>query len=196
MSYNYSNLDKDNLKWFLKDNSCATLKTIKVVYGQIRGLRKITVDFRYPITAIAGRNGSCKTTVLTLAACAFHNISSGFKLAGRIHSYYTFSEFFIQTKEEKALGDIQIRYEILHDRWKSGALPGAGWQSRKKKSGGRWNNYELDASAMAGKHNEFYEAAKILSYDKTVVASHLIKSAFDSEPEESQKIINFVRSLF
>ena len=73
MSYNYSNLDKDNLKWFPNDNSCATLRTIKLAIGQIRGLRKLTVDFRYPITAIAGRNGSYKTTVLALAACAFHN---------------------------------------------------------------------------------------------------------------------------
>lgn len=145
MSYNYSNSDKNNLKWFLEDNSCATLKTIKVVNGQVRGLRKITVDFQYPITAIAGRNGSGKTTVLTLAACAFHNIPSGFKLASRIKSYYTFSEFFIQTKEETALGDIQIRYEILYDRWKNGAQAGAGWQLRKKKSGGRWNNYEFRA---------------------------------------------------
>ena len=53
----------------------------------------------------------------------------------------------------------------------------------------------LDSSARAGKHNEFYEAAKILNYDKTVIASHLIKSAFESDPEESQKIINFLRGF-
>jgi len=141
MAYNYSTLDKDNLKWFPNDNSCATLRTIKVVSGQIRGFRKGTVDFRYPITAIAGRNGSCKTTVLALAACAFHNSPSGFKLSGRKHSYYTFSDFFIQTKEEAALGGIQIGYEIFHNKWK-GSEPGAGWQYRIKKPEGRWNNYE------------------------------------------------------
>jgi hypothetical protein len=140
MSYKYSNLDNDNLKWFPNDNSCATLKTIKVI-GQIRGLRKITIDFQYPITAIAGRNGSCKTTVLAIAACAFHNISSGFKLAGRIQPYYTFSDFFIQTKEESAPGSIKIYYEILYNNWKI-SKPGSGWQARTKKSGGRWNNYE------------------------------------------------------
>jgi len=140
MSYKYSNLDNDNLEWFPNDNSCATLKTIKVI-GQIRGLRKITIDFQYPITAIAGRNGSCKTTVLAIAACAFHNISSGFKLAGRIQPYYTFSDFFIQTKEESAPGSIKIYYEILYNNWKI-SKPGSGWQARTKKSGGRWNNYE------------------------------------------------------
>lgn len=100
-------------------------------YGQIRGLRKGTVDFRYPITAIAGRNGSCKTTILALAACAFHNSPSGFKLSGRKQTYYTFSDFFVQTKEEAALGDIRIEYEILYHNWK-GREPGASWQRRIK----------------------------------------------------------------
>jgi predicted ATPase len=141
MAYNYSRLDEENLKWFANDNSCAILRTIKVSYGQIRGLRKVAVEFRYPITAIAGRNGSCKTTVLALSACAFHNVPSGFKLSGRKHPYYTFSDFFVQTKEEAALGDIVIDYEILHDKWK-GREPGAGWQRRIKKLSGRWNNYD------------------------------------------------------
>ena len=144
MAYNYSQLDNENLKWFPKDNSCATLRTIKIFHGQIRGLRKGTVDFRYPITAIAGRNGSCKTTVLALAACAFHNSPSDFKLSGRKQAYYTFSDFFVQTKEEAALGDIRIGYEILYHNWK-GREPGAAWQHRIKKSGGRWNNYDSRA---------------------------------------------------
>ncbi|KAM3102510.1 ATP-dependent nuclease [Phormidesmis sp. 146-12] len=114
---------------------------MKVSRGQIRGLRNVTVDFRYPITAIAGRNGSCKTTVLALSACAFHNAPNGFRLSGRKQSYYTFSDFFIQTKEEAALGGIQIGCEILHNNWK-GREPGAGWQYRIKKLGGRWNNYD------------------------------------------------------
>jgi hypothetical protein len=53
----------------------------------------------------------------------------------------------------------------------------------------------LDSASRAGKHNEFYEAAKMLALDKTVVASYLIKSAFESAPEESQKIIDFVRGF-
>jgi predicted ATPase len=141
MSYKYSSLDKDNLKWFPNDNSCSTLRTIKVFRGQIRGLREVTVNFCYPITAIAGRNGSGKTTVLALSACAFHNVPNGFKLSGRKQSYYTFSDFFIQTKEETAPGSVNIGYEILNDKWR-GRKPGAGWQSRKKKAGGRWNSYD------------------------------------------------------
>lgn len=146
MVYNHSNLDQKNLKWFPSDTSRATLFTIQVLRGQIRGLKGVSIDFRYPITAIAGRNGSCKTTVLALSACAFHNKPNGFKLAGRQHSYYTFSDFFIQTKEEAALGNIHIQYQILHNDWRvtkdnpNKARP--GWQVRRKKSGGRWNNYD------------------------------------------------------
>lgn len=146
MVYGYSDLDQKNLKWFPNDHSRATLLAIKVSRGQIRGLKGVTIDFRYPITAIAGRNGSCKTTVLALSACAFHNKSNGFKLPGRKHPYYTFSDFFIQTKEEAALGNISINYQILHNSWKvtkdNPNKAGLNWQRRFKKSGGRWNNYD------------------------------------------------------
>ena len=146
MVYSYSDLDQKNLRWFPNDNSRATLLTIKVSHGKIRGLKGITIDFRYPITAIAGRNGSCKTTVLALSACAFHNKSNGFKLPGRKHPYYTFSDFFIQTKEEAALGNISISYQILHNSWRvtkdNPDKAGPNWQARFKKSGGRWNNYD------------------------------------------------------
>ena len=141
MAYRNSKLDEDNLKWFLKDNSCQTLVKIRVWRGQIRGLKDALIEFHYPITAIAGRNGSCKTTVLALSACAFHNVPNGFKLSGRNHPYYTFSDFFIQTKEEAALGNIIIGYQILSNKWKE-SKPGLGWQHRTKKSGGRWNNYD------------------------------------------------------
>jgi hypothetical protein len=103
MAYNYSKLDEDNLKWFPNDNSCTTLRKIKILRGQIRGLKEVTIDFCYPITAIAGRNGSCKTTVLALSACAFHNAPNGFKLSGRKHPYYTFSDFLFRQKKRRHL---------------------------------------------------------------------------------------------
>jgi predicted ATPase len=146
MTYRHSHVDTKNLDWFTKDNSRATLLTVDISLGQVRGLRNVKVDFQYPITAIAGRNGSCKTTVLGIAACAFHNSDeNGFKLPGRKRPYYTFSDFLIQTKEESALGRIQIRYKILYNNWKpSERFPdgiGEGWQVRIKKRSSRWNNY-------------------------------------------------------
>ncbi|MCJ7502068.1 MAG: ATP-binding protein, partial [Acidobacteriia bacterium] len=64
MSYRCSQLDKDNLGWFPNDPSRATLLAIEVAWGKIRGLQDIKVEFKYPITAIAGKNRSGKTTIL------------------------------------------------------------------------------------------------------------------------------------
>ncbi|NJO80702.1 MAG: hypothetical protein HC827_20840 [Cyanobacteria bacterium RM1_2_2] len=53
----------------------------------------------------------------------------------------------------------------------------------------------LDSASRAGKHDEFYEAAKLLARDEKVVANYLIKSAFESAPEESQKIVGIIKSF-
>ncbi len=66
MAYNYSQIDKDNLKWFSEDSSNRTLKSIKLTRGHLRGLYKFEINFNYPISVIAGKNGSGKTTILAL----------------------------------------------------------------------------------------------------------------------------------
>ncbi|MFZ5933245.1 MULTISPECIES: hypothetical protein [Pseudomonas] len=55
----------------------------------------MSIDF--PITAIAGRNGSGKSTVLALACCAFHNLKTGFKTSNRKQTYYTYADFSFST---------------------------------------------------------------------------------------------------
>lgn len=145
MPYNYSQIDKDNLNWFQKDDSKASLLTIKLYVGHVRSLYNFELNFKYPISVIAGKNGSGKSTILALAACAFHNFKDGFKLPGRKNTYYTFSNFFIQSKEEIPPEGIIIKYQILHNNWrKTEKIPdgkGAGWQIRKKNIGGKWNKY-------------------------------------------------------
>lgn len=146
MAYGYSHVDRRNNGWFRNDTSRATLLRIQIWEGEIRGLRELDIQFLYPITAIAGANGSGKTTILALAACAFHGEPDGYRHRGRSAPYYTFSDFFAQTVDEVPLEGIRIGYQIRHNRWRRSrhAPDGVGdfWQERKKRRGGRWNNYE------------------------------------------------------
>ncbi len=145
MKYKYSKIDKDNLNWFANDMSKATLTEINLWKGYLRGLHHCHLQFNYPISAIAGKNGSGKSTILALAACAFHNTKNGFRLPGRKTSYYTFSDFFIQTSEEISPEGIEISCRFRHDNWRktlrNPSGTGNSYQTRKKKKGGKWNNY-------------------------------------------------------
>jgi predicted ATPase len=104
------------------------------------------MEFKYPISVIAGKNGSGKSTLLAMAACAYHNSENGYISAGRSKPYYTFSDFFVQTADESPPEGIHIDYRILYNKWrKSKTMPdgiGAGRQVRKKRVGGRWNDYD------------------------------------------------------
>ena len=152
MTYRYSNIDDNNIKWFTKDDSKATLLSIEIRKGEIRGLKDVRIEFKYPITAIAGRNGSGKTTALALAACAYHS-KGDFKLPHRKYAYYTFSDFFIQSSGEVPPEGIVIWYEFLHNKWrKTPRHPdgkGIGQQARWKRRGGKWNNYDSRVSRAA-----------------------------------------------
>ena len=119
MKYRESNLDKKLRKWFCKDNTKALLRSIQISTGGIRGLTSFKVDLDYPISAFAGVNGSGKSTMLALAACAYHNKLDGFKLPKRSRSYYTFSDFFVQHSEEIAPPGVEIWYSFAHNNWKS-----------------------------------------------------------------------------
>ena len=137
MKYRYSHLDKKNLDWFLHDMTRGTLVTIQLRRGSIRGIKNLDLSFQYPISVIAGANGAGKSTVLALAACAYHNVVKGFRLPGRRASYYTMSDFFVQSSEEVSPEGINIWYEFLYDDWrKSLRVPdgiGRAWQSRTNK---------------------------------------------------------------
>ena len=140
MAYNYSVLDRRNKRWMASDNSVATLHKIELRKGRLRSLSEFDIEFNYPISAIAGENGSGKSTLLAIASCAFHNNRNGYKPLNRKNNYYTFSDFFIQASEEIPPQGIRIRYQIRHDRWRR-LESGLGWQTRKKREGGKWTDY-------------------------------------------------------
>ncbi len=140
MGYRYSRLDHNNIDWMKNDLSRRTLRRIRLTSGKLRGLNAFDMSMTYPITAIAGENGSGKSTLLAIAACAYHNTPSGYKSEARRNAYYTFSDFFIQSRHETPPEGIEIWYEFLHNRWRGGEV-GPRWQARRKKVGGKWNNY-------------------------------------------------------
>lgn len=145
MAHQLSSLEKKNADWFLNDSSRHSLFAITITAGSIRGLSDCRIEFRYPISAIAGKNGSGKSTLLALAACAFHNEAGGWRLPDRRLPYYTLSDFFIQAAEDVPVDGISIAYEIFSDAWVPDenipAGVGVGTQYRWKNQGGKWNDY-------------------------------------------------------
>lgn len=145
MKYRESSLDRELRSWFKQDNTKQLLRGIHLTKGTIRGLTPFDVSFDFPITAFAGINGAGKSTLLAISCCAYHNKKAGFKLPKRKTPYYTFSDFFVQHKDETSPQGIEIYYDIAHNNWTSSeASPekvGVFQQARKKPKDGRWNDY-------------------------------------------------------
>lgn len=187
MPYRYSQIDRKNLDWFLKDMSKATLASIELIVGHMRGLYPFSLEFSYPLSVIAGKNGSGKSTVLAMAACAFHNKRRGFKLPTRKMPYYTFSDFFIQSSEEIAPEGILIAYNILWDNWRPTInLPkgmGKGRQTRRKKRGGKWTNY----ASRANRDVVFFGIERVVPHSEKSI-SRSYRNCFIEDEEEGYEI--------
>ena len=122
MKYRESKKDKTLRGWFNTDYSRRFLRKIELQEGNLRGINALNLSFEYPITAIAGRNGAGKSTILALACCAYHNNKNGFKPNKRNTTYYTFSDFFIQHAEETPPQGIKIKYTFALDYLKKTEL--------------------------------------------------------------------------
>jgi predicted ATPase len=147
MKYRESQTDKKLRKWFSDDFENSHLRLINLTEGKFRGLTSLDIKFDFPITAMAVKNGAGKSTILALAACAYHNSKNGFKLPKRKNSYYTFSDFFIQHSEEISPSGIAVWYQFAHNNWKitddnPESAKKLGYQVRRKKQGGKWNDYD------------------------------------------------------
>jgi energy-coupling factor transporter ATP-binding protein EcfA2 len=77
--------------------------------SSLRGLTWVTVDFRYPLVIIAGKNGTGKSTLLACAACAYQNTGS-YELYIQGGKHFRFGDFFFTTPPETPFLNIQVRW--------------------------------------------------------------------------------------
>ena len=141
MTNQKQSLIDSNIEWFTKESSHETLKSIQLVKGSLRSLTKFKVEFKYPITAIAGLNGSGKSTILALAACAYSKDRN--KSKNSIGNYFRLSEFLVQSSGETPPSGIQIDYEILSNKWRD-RNPGCYKITRSKIEGkSKWSNFKF-----------------------------------------------------
>jgi len=155
----------------------------------IRGIKNVTIDFSYPITAIAGANGIGKTTILQTLACLFHNKDEDYKPYRFSNSktqlsYYTFADFFVTSRgEDKGLGAILDFQFIKPDIAKTD-------YTIKKIS--RWGNYER----RPNRNIDFLGISRVLPayefayFKSTFSGDFTIAESTVLTPEEKQAISN------
>lgn len=104
----------------------------------LRGIRKLSVEFKYPLTVICGRNGSGKTTLLSLAALSYHTVNGHFprgallsQQANRTSAYYTFKDFFYKGPGDPDISGVNIC-------WNFSQHPALAITKRSEK----WMHYE------------------------------------------------------
>lgn len=84
----------------------------------IRGLKDVTLEFRYPVTTVVGRNATGKSTWLALAALAFHSPQGHTPVnvlrrpkRGESGSYYTFQDFFFRGPHDGSYVGAEVTWE-------------------------------------------------------------------------------------
>lgn len=89
-----------------------------VTISGLRGFQNVEIEFPYPITALAGPNGSGKTTVLSVAACAYHRAGGNNNQfvpprKWPTQPYYTFSDFFVSSRTDGAFLGARIEWHYF-----------------------------------------------------------------------------------
>ncbi|MFT5465905.1 MAG: putative ATPase [Verrucomicrobiales bacterium] len=151
MDYRESHLDGKLRRWFQNDFSHAHLRSVSFEgIFSLRGVGPCEIPLDFPIVAIAGRNGTGKSTILASVCCGFHSEEIVNPVTNRRPAYYTFSDFFVQSNDEIGPAGIYIRYGIQHDKWRitkhNSERKSLGYQVRKRLWKRRWNNYDTRVS--------------------------------------------------
>ena len=100
------------------------LRSIEIDGGNgLRGLNGVRIPFNYPITAICGKNGTGKSTVLALGALAFHTPANWYvpwtnaryrcSASNENRSYHIFPDFFVYGNNEPTPTGVQVTWRYL-----------------------------------------------------------------------------------
>lgn len=99
-------------KWLQEYTQSPYLKSLKISSSGngLRGISNAHLDINFPLTVVAGANGSGKTTIAQLAILAFHAEQKP-KTSAKAEKYFKFNHFFQYTSNEKPSKDIKVTFE-------------------------------------------------------------------------------------
>ena len=88
------------------------------VSGGLRGISGLFIPFRYPISALCGKNGVGKSTVLALTALAYHaprgwsipNWLLQPRFKGSDRAYYRFGDFFLRAVGDQSFDGVTVTW--------------------------------------------------------------------------------------
>ena len=184
------------------------LKSITLNEVGLRGVKNTTIEFNYPITAIAGANGIGKTTILQLIACLYHNNETAhkpyrFSNAKNAKSYYTFRDFFIHFRGEDKSEGSEISYEFIQGKKRGSHTlkKGQNWSSYNRRPQRVTDFYGVSRIIPANEFNMFKNTfasstasftTRSLSAQSTEMIKNVLNKPLDSvDVNSSSKLANF-----
>src|SRR5208337_3470312 len=163
----FEEIGKIRERFLLRENFPQFVESVKI--DGLRGWKGETVHFKFPIVAIAGENGSGKSTILKAAACAYRNKAED-------GNYYP-SNFFVNTFWDKIEG-VALNFQIrLGTETKSFKIT---------KATERWR----PSTKIFDRYIWFFDVARLLPIEATIGYAKVAKLTA-SEISESEIIHDF-----
>jgi hypothetical protein len=104
-----NDLERQLKRWWDANNG-PSLRSIEIIGGaRLRGFSNFTIDFRYPLVVLAGKNGTGKSTILACATCAYQNRGT-YTLWLQGGKYFTFTDFFVTTSQDTPLVNVEVQW--------------------------------------------------------------------------------------